>query len=257
MTQKPRLIAVDFDGTVASYKPIMNPDPAFLERIRPLITDGVLWALNSDRSFRQQERMALDLEEELRPCALLCRQREIYLYRNGIYEAHMEWNAAMQEAHVDLWKQLRPFFAAWTNMIEENFEVLEKYVDDEAFAFMLPQDETDSLRESMNELLMPWPEATVSGNADWVFVQHSSFSKGRVLGELADMLNLPRELTLAIGDGLNDVGMLNGSVTPLVGCPANSCMEVKEAVGKIGGKMADGEDAAGTVEVIDYYFRNS
>ena len=57
-----------------------------------------------------------------------------------------------------------------------------------------------------------------------------------------------------MGDGLNDISMLNGSVTPKVGCPANASLEVIDAVKKAGGIVSSKESAAGTLEVIEYYF---
>ncbi len=46
---------------------------------------------------------------------------------------------------------------------------------------------------------------------------------------------------IAIGDGINDITMLNGGVTKCVGCPANAAPEVIQAVRKAGGIVSECE----------------
>ena len=53
---------------------------------------------------------------------------------------------------------------------------------------------------------------------------------------------------------MNDISMLNGLVTPKVGCPANASLEVIDAVKKAGGMVSTKESCAGTLEIIQYYF---
>jgi hydroxymethylpyrimidine pyrophosphatase-like HAD family hydrolase len=105
----------------------------------------------------------------------------------------------------------------------------------------------------MHDFLLSFDDAKVSGNHDWSFMLHRSFSKAAVLLELATRLGIDRENILAVGDGLNDISMLNGLVTPKVGCPANASLEVINAVKKAGGFVSSKERAAGTLEIIKYY----
>jgi hydroxymethylpyrimidine pyrophosphatase-like HAD family hydrolase len=102
-------------------------------------------------------------------------------------------------------------------------------------------------------LIKPWPNAQVSGNQEWTFILHSSFSKGNVLSKCANILGISCQNIIAIGDGINDISMLNGSITPMVGCPANASWEVIEVVTKAGGIVADSEAAEGTVQILKYY----
>lgn len=247
------LIALDFDGTCARYKPNLGYDTPLLDCLRPLLDDGVAWVMNTDRPFFQMREASLALEPTLRPCALLLRQRDIYDLNSHDYEPHHEWNEARTRDHDSLWSKITEHVPEWEQRIEREYTVLERFVDGNAFAFMVPPEEMNGLRALMREMVSPWPEAQVSGNADWSFVLHASFSKARVLRIMADRLELPHEQVIAVGDGLNDLTMLDGSVTPRVGCPANACGEVKEAVRAAGGVIASVPDAAGTVQVIRHY----
>jgi hydroxymethylpyrimidine pyrophosphatase-like HAD family hydrolase len=122
------------------------------------------------------------------------------------------------------------------------------------FAYMVPTESIEDLRKMMNDFLLPFDDAKVSGNHDWSFMLHRSFSKAAVLLEIAAKLGIDRGNIVAVGDGLNDISMLNGSVTSKVGCPANASREVIAAVKKAGGIVSAKESAAGTLEIIEYYF---
>jgi hydroxymethylpyrimidine pyrophosphatase-like HAD family hydrolase len=121
---------------------------------------------------------------------------------------------------------------------------------------MVPAEQIHGLRELMREFVKPWPDAQVSGNQEWTFILHSSFSKGRVLGKCAEILGVSSHNIIAIGDGINDISMLNGLLTPMVGCPANASREVIEVVTEAGGVVADSETGAGTVQVLKHYLKN-
>lgn len=250
---EPQLIAVDLDGTCVRYEPRWEVDPAFIEHVPAWRERGVRWMMNSDRPPFQMEEIALLLPEEARPHALLSRQRDIFFYENGRYVSHETWNAEQARLHAGLWEELRPRFGEWAAEIERRFVLLERYIDEEAFAFMTGMADTPTLRALLEGMLAPWPQAQVSGNQDWSFVLHAEFSKGRLLREASAQLGVDAARTVAVGDGYNDLPMLDGSVTPLVGCPANACPEVRAAVMAAGGVVADHPEAAGTVAVIRRY----
>jgi hypothetical protein len=49
--------------------------------------------------------------------------------------------------------------------------------------------------------------------------------------------------------------MLSGEVTPMVGCPANSCHEAKNVVREANGFIAERDAAAGTLSVIRHWMQ--
>ena len=165
-----------------------------------------------------------------------------------------DWNTIQINKHKLLWDKISPFFDEWKQEVETKFDIIDSIINEIVFAYMVPTESIEDLRKMMKDFLLPFDDAKVSGNHDWSFMLHSSFSKASVLLEIAAKLGIDRENIVAVGDGLNDISMLSGLVTPKVGCPANASLEVIDAVKKAGGIVSAKESAAGTLEIIEYYF---
>lgn len=251
-----RLIVMDFDGTCAAYEPQMTVAPIIQDLLRAALALGIDWCLNSDRSYQQQRKIADHLPDNLRPKALLCRQRECHWRENGGYIPATDWNARTAKLHRDLWQYFSEYFPAWREEIHSAFNVLEEYVDDEAYAFRVDPSEIEGVRDAIARQLAPWPEARVSGNHDWAFVIHESFSKRSLVEEAAKRWDLSPRSILAIGDGINDLTMLDGAFPRHVGCPADACDEVLNAVRSAGGMVANADHAHGTAEILSAYLIN-
>ncbi|MCX8044313.1 MAG: Cof-type HAD-IIB family hydrolase [Desulfobacterota bacterium] len=258
MGQKPLyLVSLDLDGTSVRYEPRleMHPDVVlFLEMLR---NRGVVWVMNSDRYTDTMADIAGLLEIEQKPIALLSCQRFIHFMNgDGTYQPLHEWNNEQMRLHAQLWHIIQPRFPAWKAIIEREFTVLECVANDLVFACMAPPEQTPQLRQRLQKLIQDVPNAQVSGNHDWSFILHASFSKARVLQRCAALLGIPRERIIAIGDGINDISMLNGSVAQCVGCPSNASPEVIAAVKEAGGIVADAAEAEGTISVLRHYLKS-
>jgi hydroxymethylpyrimidine pyrophosphatase-like HAD family hydrolase len=252
------LIALDLDGTSVRYDPCLEMDPdlmQYINSVRRLC--GIKWVMNSDRYTDTMVGIARLLEPEGRPAAILSCQRFIHLLDGeNNYFPFNQWNEQQKLLHKDIWDNISPFFNVWRKEIEKKFTIIDCIINDLVFAYMVPAEQIHGLRELMREFVKPWPDAQVSGNQEWTFILHSSFSKGRVLSKSAEILGLSNHNIIAIGDGINDISMLNGLLTPMVGCPANASREVIEVVTEAGGVVADSGVAAGTVQVLKHYLKN-
>lgn len=251
------LIALDLDGTSVRYDPRLEMDPALIEYINSLRPQGVSWVMNSDRYTDTMTDIAGLLESEKKPAAILSCQRFIHLLNSdNSYMSFSPWNTKQMQVHEKLWSNIAPFFNDWRKAVEKNYTIIDSVINELVFAFMVPADQTQELRELMQKFIEPWPEAQVSGNQEWTFILHSSFSKGRVLRKCAELLSVSSRNIIAVGDGINDITMLDGSVTPLVGCPANACPKVIKAVTEAGGVVAESEAAAGALQVLEHYLNH-
>jgi len=259
MTQKSEyLIALDLDGTSVRYEPRLEMEPELMQYIASVRSQGIAWVMNSDRYTDTMVDIAKALSFDQMPAALLSCQRFIHILNGDqTYLPLHAWNKEQMLLHKELWDKLSPHFSAWQKKIKQQFTPLDCVVNDLVFACMAPPDQTPALRELIKSFIIPWPEAQVSGNHDWSFILHASFSKGKVLQKCAELLGVPRRNIIAIGDGVNDISMLDGSVSGLVGCPANASKEVVAAVKTAGGIVADAESAAGTLQILKYYLRGS
>jgi len=256
-TKISHLIALDLDGTSVRYEPCLEMDPDLMAYLRSVRDSGVRWVMNSDRYTETLVEIAKKLEPSDRPIAILSLQRFMSLLNGGNeYEPCEAWNSVQINKHNLLWKQISPYFDEWEEKVEKKFNVMDKVINDIVFAYMVSTDNIEELRQMMKSFLAPFPDANVSGNHDWSFMLHHAFSKAAVLSDLAKRMGVENDKIIAIGDGLNDISMLNGSVTERVGCPANASAEVMESVIKTGGRIASRENADGTLEIIKYYLDN-
>jgi hydroxymethylpyrimidine pyrophosphatase-like HAD family hydrolase len=78
-------------------------------------------------------------------------------------------------------------------------------------------------------------------------------TKGEAIARLLRQLRIPRETVFAIGDGPNDLTMLDGTVAGMPACVANALPEIKDAVRQAGGFIAGKEAARGAIEALKFY----
>jgi len=255
-TEITRLIALDFDGTAAVYEPRMALHPGLMELLAQLRCSGYGWVLNSDRCAETLLEIAGLLPDKVRPEAVLSAQRFIHRRSgSGVYEPLQPWNDSRMALHRELWSLIEPFFRQWQHEIEADFTIRDSVVNDLVFAYMVPDNENPALRERMRSYIRPWPEAQLSGNHEWSFILHADFSKAALLEHYCAVRGIAREKIIAVGDGYNDITMLDAGLTPHAGCPADACPEVRAAVRAGGGYIAGTSGPEGTMEVIRYYHR--
>jgi hydroxymethylpyrimidine pyrophosphatase-like HAD family hydrolase len=255
----PSVIALDLDGTSARYEPRFELDPeirSVLAEFRA-INPGLRWVLNSDRFEGEMIRLAEYLEPDERPEAILSCQHLIYLRQGDAYVPHDAWNDRHRNLHGQLWRDIYPRFHGWQQRIRKEFPVHELFVCDRYFAFRVPPKRLPALRKHVRDLLNPWPDAGISGNHEWVFVNHRRFSKGALLKEYAQLISVDAAEILAIGDGYNDLSMLDRRVAAHLGCPSDAASEVRRSVGDAGGIVADKPGPAGTAAIIREYCQNA
>jgi len=247
------LIALDFDGTSAVYEPQMAMHSGVMNVLAQLRDKGYGWVLNSDRYTDTLLEIAQRLPVELRPDAVMSAQRFIHTRSNGSYEPLQPWNESRMELHRDLWQDISPCFDVWQREIESNFTIRDCVVNDVVFAYMVPAEENESLRLLMSNYIRPWPQAQLSGNHEWSFILHSDFSKAALLKHYCVVLGITTDKIIAVGDGFNDITMLDSGLTPQTGCPSDACPEVITAVRAGGGYVAGCGGPEGTIEVLRFY----
>lgn len=254
-----QLISLDLDGTIACYEPQLDIAPEVIPVLARASEKGIRWLLNSDRWIEDMEEIAERLPPEQRPCGLLTRQKDIFFLADdgSEYLPCDEWNDAQEILHRAAWQQVHPFFAAWEREIRETFSVQMSFVTDQVFAFCVPPNQAPDLVEFVADCCRPWSELKVSGNHEWIFLIHAEFSKARLLTEAAARMGISAAEILAVGDGLNDLSIFDGVTAGMTGCPANACTEVMQAVRSTKGMVATAEGPPGTVQVLEYFLRES
>jgi hydroxymethylpyrimidine pyrophosphatase-like HAD family hydrolase len=248
------LIALDFDGTSAVYEPQLALHPACLDIISEFLDRGYGWVINSDRFTDTLVEVANMLPLSLRPDGILSAQRCIHTRTaDGAYAPLQKWNDSRMELHNALWKEISPCFDGWQREIESEFSICERYVDDLVFAYRVPAHENTALHKRMRGYIRPWRSAQLSGNHEWSFILHADFSKAALLEHYCTVRGINTQKIIAVGDGFNDISMLDAGLTPNMGCPADAGTEVIAAVRAGGGYVAESSGPEGTIEVLRYY----
>lgn len=252
------LIALDFDGTCSNYNPVPHIDSIVASQLQQGLKQGIGWVLNSDRTFNDLLSIVEQLPKKNWPRAILSQQREIYFLgsRCGYYP-HKKWNDQKVEFHNKLWECIQPYFGEWSSTIQRLFEIRMKFINEGHFSFMVHPEKVELLGAVLAEFIEDWPDAVISGNHEWRFITHRTFSKGVLLSEASNCLRIPASRILAIGDSVNDISMLDPNVAMRVGCPANSCQKVREHVSNCSGVVAQQKNAKGTSCLINYFMNIS
>jgi hypothetical protein len=83
------------------------------------------------------------------------------------------------------------------------------------------------------------------------------FTKGLALSELATNIRVAPENILAIGNGHNDISMMDANVAAMTGCPSNSENEVMEVVHGQKGHIAQKAALEGVMEIINAHIQDN
>jgi len=235
--------------------------PAVVELLNELEEEGVLWCTNSGRDRESQLEILLSSRTKgLRhmPVALLARETHAYTDRAKGYVSWEPWNSRAREG-------LRQFHRALQRLLREDLPGLQRryqpdtvVIDPESTAFLVA-DENDAAERLEAELTTYVRRAQgglVSRNGGWVAALPAHLGKGAILREVCGLLGLDAKRVLAVGDHLNDLSMLDGTVARHVGCPADAFAAVQAVVRRVGGRVAREEGPEGTAEILRHHFAN-
>ncbi len=250
------LLCLDFDGTIMVYE---NASAHFhadvIRALNKLAERGVAWITNSGRDFDDQRRIlersrAHGLRHD--PAALICREGLIYNRVNQHYEPVEPWNTrareSMRRLHGDLQADQRDVLRD----LVQRYEPHEAHFHRDATVFLMGGREADTARlvAELDGLATRVPGGMVLRNGEWIAILPRHLGKGNTLRTYLEMNNLSGRHVLAIGDHGNDISMLDGSVSRLVGCPGDAHPAVIETVSRAGGYVAREAGPLGTLDVL-------
>ncbi|OQA29248.1 MAG: haloacid dehalogenase-like hydrolase [Verrucomicrobia bacterium ADurb.Bin345] len=250
-----RLVCIDFDGTAVDY----DGEHAF---IHPLMADllnrlperKIRWCVNSGRSVDDQRRIirlsqARGLEHP--PCALLCSEAFIFREDRGEYVSSEPWNShawiLLRRFHERVQRAIAPRLEDWKERYTPDVRIGEGFT---VFCVSTEDGGADRFSAELAAAVSGIPHMEITRNGGWVVVLPDQLGKGNVLKHFYREIRGSRESTLAIGDHLNDVSMLNGKAAKWVGCPGDAEPAVLETVRGAGGHVASVAGPEGTAEVI-------
>ncbi len=248
-----QLLSTDFDGTLHSdYEQPTVPEE-LQARLDTLQSAGVTWCINTGRDLTGLMEGLARARLSVRPDYLVTVEREIHVHENHEYVPHREWNDRCAEEQEVVFNQVRtalPELVAWIHG-RFNAEIYE----DSYSPFCLiarDNDECDAIQERAVEFLSDWPYLSFVRNDIYARLSHTAYNKGSALEEVARLIGVGSENTLAAGDHLNDLPMLDPARARWLVTQHNAIGQVKEHVQKHGGFVSKQSCGQGLLEGIEW-----
>jgi hydroxymethylpyrimidine pyrophosphatase-like HAD family hydrolase len=256
-----RLLATDLDGTVAAAQ---SSDSALVELADEITAlrsrFGMKWAVFSGRSKRRCLRLLSAFRHRgVFPDFLVIKQ--VYLYRR----TRAGYVPCLRRNLVILWRLSRGLSASrhvlddWYESNVNRLETMRTMIRSEHRLRMRFEKDEDAVKiaEVLDRIVQPFPHLRVFHAESEVDVMPVPYLKGLVLSELSRLLEVDRRDVLAIGNGRNDLSVIDTRVAAMCGCPANSDARVIQAVHEAGGHLAKKRSVAGVLEIITAHINGS
>lgn len=258
MAGKIKLISTDFDGTLVSHA----NDPVFdhdcMELIGQLQKEGTIWAINTGRSVGLLEEGLEDFAFPLLPDFILTSERDVFRPSERGWEPWGDWNARCAQAHAELYDSASSVLAEVVDFVGRKTKARVIYeAEGPAGLIATSEEEMDRLTQFIDRARTKEPKFHYQRNTIYLRFCHADYHKGAALAELSRLTKTPKRAIFACGDHHNDLSMLDGRYAALPACPANAIAEVKEAVRRAGGWVAENEFGVGVHEALEHFLKLS
>jgi HAD superfamily hydrolase (TIGR01484 family) len=252
-----RMLVTDADGTLLGQKPEFDLYRAFRVKINDLRNvQGAVWVVCTGRGLRSFNRVARPMRVfGIEPDFVIARHAFIFQRSRWGYWPHWLWNARV------LWLEWRDKLEVrralpmirravlsrnpFAHVTYRNHQRIRFHFDDEGAA--------NFGAEIIREEAKPFKYLQVFQFPGEVDVRTVPFTKGLAVAELARHLEIGTDRILAIGDGHNDISMMELNIRCRTACPGNAVPEVMEVVHRTGGHIATQRSLSGIVEILGAY----
>ena len=252
-----QLFVTDADGTLLGQKPEFEQYRAFrlkIEALRDL--SGAKWVVCTGRSLRSFGRAFHPMRVfGIEPDYVIARHAYIYERGRSGYWPHWFWNVRV------LWLQWRAELRVRRALPMLRRAVLSRnpfahiaFSSNQRVCFRFDDEGAASFgAEIIRTEAKPYEYLQIFQFPCEVDVRTVPFTKGLAVAELARHLDISPARILVVGDGHNDISMMEINADCLTACPGNAVPEVMEAVHRTGGHIASERALAGVMEIIDAY----
>ena len=248
MLSKIKLVCSDVDGTlVEEGKAGLNPE--YYDEIRRLKEKGIMFAVVSGRSYAASSPLFTPVIDDI---IFINDNGAVLTYQGKTIKAHTIPVEVIKEMIGDLpdevkevtyISQLKGSFAWKKNqefcrILREDFflnlteleEMPDSIPDDAGIMSLGMYDPVDAEAAVGEEFAKKWNQheliQAVPGGQYWFNVMQKKITKGVALKEVMEMFNFKPEEVIAIGDNMNDMGML--TCVPNSVAIGNARQEVKD-----------------------------
>ncbi len=252
-----RMLVTDADGTLLGQKPEFELFRAFRLKINDLRhVRGAVWVVCTGRGLRSFNRVFRPMRVfGIEPDFVIARHASIYERSRWGYWPHWLWNARV------LWLEWRDKLEVRRALPLIRRAVLSRnpfahvaFFNRQRICFRFDDEgATQFGADIIREEAKPFKYLQVFQFPGEVDVRTVPFTKGLAVAELARHLEVGEDRILAIGDGHNDISMMEMNARCRTACPGNAAPEVMEVVHRTGGHIAKERSLAGVVEILGAY----
>jgi HAD superfamily hydrolase (TIGR01484 family) len=252
MSKQIKLIGTDFDLTL-----LYNGIPkATQDLLVETIQKGIKVGIVSGRPWYDMRtiltQQGINFGKPY-PEFLVWREKFILWVADGKTREEVEWNKSKLREMEALNHHILQHAPDWLAALKEaglEHRIWNIFGDHGLELFYRDLADAEKARKILAELAANVPGAAVSRNHCGTGVSLATGTKGCALRHVADCLGIAPNETLAIGDSLNDLSMLDGRHGLRSAAVANADPVVKEAVLKNRGLIAEKPGGAGVAEII-------
>ncbi len=249
-----RMFVTDADGTLLGRRPEFAQYRAFRVKIDELRAQHrTVWVVCTGRSQRSFNGVFLPMRTfGIVPDYVITRHAYIYEKVRIGYKPHWIWNLRVLRLQwQDAWRVSRAIPRLRRAVLSRNpfarvvaqtgTRICFKFDDDGAANFGA---------EIINREVQPFKHLQVFHHLREVDVRTVPFTKGLAVIELARHLNIPPDRILVVGDGHNDISMMEMHPGIHTACPSNAAPEVIETVHRTGGHIAASRSLGGVMDIL-------
>lgn len=251
-----RLLSTDFDGTLVDHFATPPVSPELFDLLAQLQSQRVAWAVNTGRDLGFALEGLREYAFPVEPDYILTNEREIF-HRNprGEWQDYGDWNRRCLVAHDRLFQTEAPFLDEMLRFVRDETQAEPIYESGKPVGLCARDDEEmDRVVAHLRASRKPGSLFHYQRNTIFLRFCHADYSKGAALGELCRLTRITAAETFTAGDHHNDLSMLDGRYAHWPAAPGNAIEEVKEAVTKAGGYVAQARCSDGVVEALRYFF---
>lgn len=252
-----RLIATDLDGTVIGGV----SDFGLYDDFRDVLVKfkqkhNSVWATCTGRGMSSTRRFITPMSERgIRPDYIIVNQAYIYSHTWLGYLPHIFWNCNIR---CILWKnqmRMQRAINRWHDRMRGvSFGVVTLYRRRNRLRMRFNSEESAVVAENMlRKESAEFMHLQIKRDICEIDVFQLPFTKGLAVSELARHIGIGPEKILTIGDGHNDISMLEPETALHTACPANAQYDVMRVVNRNGGHIARSSSMAGVLEILHAY----
>ncbi len=250
------VLSFDFDGTLYDQESDPVTEPEFFEMMRLLRDVGWVWGINTGRSQMQTTSGFVESKFPFLPDFLIAREREIYTPgKFGRWVSVKEWNGRSEKDHKKMFRKSKKAIKEIQAYVENNTKA--QWISEEGDPAGVIATSIEEMAEILTVVDPHCEKSTVMGylrNTIYMRISHKDYHKGSSLAEIARRCGVEKDDVFAIGDGHNDLDMLDRKVADMIACPANADIDVKQHVIANGGYVCKLPASKGVIEALHRFF---